>query len=74
MADESQENAPANDLQAPVEEQKQDAQPAEVVQPEPEQLFYGFPLSLLSANDIDPEILGELPEDIREAVLGPLQE
>lgn len=35
MADESQENAPANDLQAPVEEQKQDA-PAEV-QPEPEQ-------------------------------------
>ena len=72
MADESQENSPANDLQAPVEEQKQDA-PAEV-QPEPEQEFYGFPLSLLAANEIDPGILAELPEDIREAVLGPLQE
>jgi len=72
MADESQENAPANNLQAPVEEQKQEA-PAEV-QPVPEQEFYGFPSSLLAANDIDPEILAELPEDIREAVLAPLQE
>ncbi len=33
---------------------------------------FGYPHSLLIANDIDPAILLELPEDIREVVLMPL--
>ena len=40
----------------------------EVKEPE----SFGYPNSLLIANDIEPEILGELPEEIREAVLAPL--
>ena len=52
---------------APEEEKK--AEPAaEVVEAE----SFGFPHSLLRANDIDPGILLELPEDIRELILSPL--
>ena len=40
----------------------------------PEAESFGFPHSLLIANDIDPTILHELPEDVRLVVLEPLQE
>ena len=72
MADESQPNA-AQNAGATAEEQKNE-QPVADAAPQAEPESFGYPHSLLLANDIDPEILLELPEDIREAVLMPLQE
>lgn len=70
MADESN-NQPVNPVAAPEEEKKE-----EVAQVQPEAAAaaetFGYPHTLLIANDIDPEILVELPEDVREAVLAPL--
>lgn len=68
MADESN-NQPENPA-APEEEKKQEV--AAQAQPEAPAETFGYPNTLLLANDIDPEILVELPEDVREAVLAPL--
>ena len=59
MADESRPEEPAAQ-----EEEKNEAS----------EETYGYPNSLLLANDIEPSILNELPEDVREVVLAPLQE
>ena len=53
----------AGDVAAAEEEKKEEAEPES----------YGYPHSLLLANDIEPSILTELPDDVREAVLMPLQ-
>ena len=63
-----------NEAAAPEEEKKEGdaAQIEEEKQPAAEETL-GYPNALLIANDIEPAILLELPEDIREAVLAPLQ-
>lgn len=57
------------DLPEPAEEQKAD-------QPEPadEEMVFGYPVSLLRANDIDPEMLQFLPEEIRVECLSNIED
>ena len=54
-----------------MEEAKQETS-AEVNAAEDEPTTYGYPNSLLIANEIDPEILGMLPEDMRAELLSGL--
>ena len=68
------EDVSRNQEQRPaLEEQKNEPQ-AQAESPAEEEQTFGFPNSLLIANDIEPGILGELPEEIREGILDPLQE
>ena len=61
--------------EAKAEEVKEEAKVEEVkeeVKQEEEATTFGFPNALLIANDIEPSMLAELPEEMRTEVLAPL--
>ena len=57
------------DVQNQPEEQKQVAEEENQQPPEDVEMTFGYPNSILLENDIDPQMLDMLPEEIRVEIL-----